>query len=378
MIRYKCTVAYEGSGFCGWQTQKKGDSIQEAIEEAIRHLTTEEIHILASGRTDAGVNALGQVFQFDSRLDLTERKMMGALNAFLPDGIHIMKVEKKDRRFHVRYCVRLKQYDYTINTGPYDVFSRHHAYQCPYPLDIAKMKEAAQVLVGTHDFTSFNSNTLRETPDQVRTIYAIEFHENGPFLTISYIGRGFLRYMVRMMTAQLLEAGQGKITPDDVRKKLEARSKTVSRKNAHPEGLTLVKVDYFEIIALSPNCTVREFLAEDELPEGLRLEELEADVREKKLPRIYGLFERHSGENFGICVIGPHGSVISGLEHAEKEEAQKILEDLREYQSSEGIPARIAVMETDSAPNPDENRPREGGKAKSGAKTRKTSKKSAK
>ena len=344
MIRYKCTVAYEGSGFCGWQTQKTGASVQEAIEEAIHHITNEEIHILASGRTDAGVNALGQVFQFDSEIEMSERKMMGALNSFLPDSIHIMKVEKKDRLFHVRYCVRRKQYDYRINTGPYDVFSRNHAYQCPYPLNVEKMKEAARYLVGTHDFTSFNSNPLKETPDQVRTIDSIEFFEEGQILTISFVGRGFLRYMVRMMTAQLLEAGRGRIEPEEVKRILEAKSKTASRRNAHPEGLTLVKVDYFEIVSLTAHFVVREYLPEDPLPEEFSLKTLEAEVREKALPRCYAFAGRKSGEVLGMYALGPYGGVLSGIQNAEENEAKELITGLKDYQERQGIRRRLILL----------------------------------
>lgn len=348
MIRYKCTVAYEGSGFCGWQTQKKGDSVQEAIEDAIRHITNEDIHILASGRTDSGVNARGQVFQFDSELDMGERKMMGALNGFLPDCVHIMKVEKKDRLFHVRYCVRRKQYDYRINTGPYDVFSRNHVYQCPYALDIGKMKEASEYLIGTHDFTSFNSNSLKETPNQVRTIEAIEFHEEGQFLTISFIGRGFLRYMVRMMTAQLLEAGRGRIEPEEIRRILEAKSKTASRRNAHPEGLTLVKVEYFEIAALSAHSVVREYLPEDELPEGYDLETLEREGKEKVLPRTYVFADRKSGKELGLYVIGAYGGILTGTEALEETEKKEIIRGLKDYQEHQGIRRKLILIANQS------------------------------
>ena len=128
MIRYKCTVAYSGAGYCGWQTQKNGNSVQEYIESALERIFDSPVRILAAGRTDAGVNAWGQVFQFDSEKEIGERKLMGALNGFLPKDIHIRKVEKKDRLFHVRYCVKSKQYDYRINLGEYDVFSRDFSY----------------------------------------------------------------------------------------------------------------------------------------------------------------------------------------------------------------------------------------------------------
>ncbi len=329
MIRYKCTVAYDGSAYCGWQSQRRGDSVQEKIEEALQNITNTKINILAAGRTDAGVNAWGQVFHFDTDLRMSERKWQGAINGFLPKDIHIRKVEEVSRLFHARYCVRAKQYDYTVNLGEYDVFSRTHAYQCPYPVDVSRMKEAAQYLVGTHDFTSFNSNTLKETPDQVRTIYSIEFRQDRDLLTISFYGRGFLRYMVRMMTAQILEAGRGRIEPEDVKTILEKKSKTVSRRNAKPEGLTLYRVDYFEVIAENESMIVREYLPEDGLEES-RLRQYEKLVSDKALPRYYALADRHSQNIYGMVEVGKD-IVIHVCSHEKDAETGSIIRQLSDY-----------------------------------------------
>ncbi|MCR5229587.1 MAG: tRNA pseudouridine(38-40) synthase TruA [Solobacterium sp.] len=335
MIRYKCTVAYDGSAYCGWQSQRRGDSVQEKIEEALQNITNRKINILAAGRTDAGVNAWGQVFHFDTDLRMSERKWQGAINGFLPKDIHIRKVEEVSSLFHARYCVRAKRYDYTVNLGEYDVFSRNHAYQCPYPVDVERMKAAAAYLVGTHDFTSFNSNTLRETPDQVRTIYSIDFAQNGSLLTISFYGRGFLRYMVRMMTAQILEAGRGRIEPEDIRTILEKKSKTVSRRNAKPEGLTLYRVDYFEVIAENESVIVREYLPEDGL-EGSQLHQFEQLVKEKKMPRYYALADRHSQKVYGCAEIND-GIVVHACSHEKDQDLDDILRQLSEYGNGCGV-----------------------------------------
>lgn len=268
MTRLKCTVAYDGSRYCGWQSQRTGMSIQEQIEDALLHITGKKTNIVASGRTDAKVNAWGQVFHFDSDLDMRERKWQGAINAFLPGDIHIRQVEKKDERFHARYCVSDKQYDYRINFGEYNVLQRNYIYQCPYRVDVDKMYQASRYLIGTHDFTSFNSNSLAETPDQVRTIYDIRFSMDHDVLTISWLGNGFLRYMVRMMSAELLEAGSGKIAVEDIRTMLEARDKRAAHRNAHPEGLTLTEVHYFDILAEDDTFVARTLIRED--PEVLR------------------------------------------------------------------------------------------------------------
>ncbi len=338
MIRYKCTVSYVGAAYCGWQTQKTGNSVQEQIESALARIFDMPVRILAAGRTDAGVNARGQVFQFDAEKEIRERKLMGALNGFLPGDIRILRVEHKDALFHARYCVKEKQYDYRINFGPYDVFSKDYAYQCPYHADIERMKEAARYFVGTHDFTSFNSNPLRETPDQVRTIDSITFEEEGSILKISYRGRGFLRYMVRMMTAALLEAGRGRMEPEEISRLLEAKSKTVCRRNAHPEGLTLEKIEYFEVIAMTASLTVREVLPEDAASDLLRGTWVLAD---RHTDRLYGEYLEAAGG--GILILTESGAAEI------QAELEAIIAQLKEYQRKRSIPARMIVLNQEEA-----------------------------
>ena len=302
-MRYKCTVAYNGAQYCGWQSQRNGNSVQEIIEAALYDIAREKINILASGRTDAGVSAKGQVFHFDTERVMPARKWMGALNGRLPGDIHIMNVEEVSVLFHARYNVRMKQYDYLINLGPYDVFTKDIAYQCPVQLDIDKMIEASRYLIGTHDFTSFNSNPLSETPNQVRTVFDIVFHREGNLLRISYTGTGFLRYMVRMMSSQLIEVGKGKKEPLDVKKDLDACSKTIPRKNAPANGLTLVSVDYFRMIALSEQGMIREFLYEDHIPDDIVLSQAEKACREDTYPQWYALTGRHDQNIMGVLTI---------------------------------------------------------------------------
>ncbi len=321
MSRWKCTVAYDGSAYEGWQSQTRDTSVQEQIEKALYRLTGVKTSAVASGRTDAGVNARGQVFHFDSDREMSERKWQGAINALLPDDIHIMKVEKKDRRFHARFSVLSKQYDYRIHFGEFDVFTRTSAYQCPYKVDLVKMKEAAGLLVGTHDFTSFCSNPLSETPDQVRTLEAVDFRMENDMLTISYRGRGFLRYMVRMMTGALLEVGRGRIEPEHIRYMLEHPSKTAVRKNAHPEGLTLMHVSYFEVLAENREVMLRQVLPED----AITMEDLspEADnytFVQKKTQQVLGVLQRRN--NAALWMVD--GEALAA--------AQELLPELQAYE----------------------------------------------
>lgn len=333
MKRYCAVVAYEGAGYCGWQSQTRGDSVQEQIESALHEITGTKINIVAAGRTDAGVSARGQIFHFDTEMEMPCRKWMGALNGHLPLDIRIRRIEDVGPHFHARYCVRAKRYDYCIHLGEFDVFSRNYAYQCPYPIDAGQMEEASRYLVGTHDFSSFCANSRQETPHQVRTIYSITFSRRDDFLTISYYGRGFLRYMVRMMTAALLEVGRGRMKPQDVQAMLEARSKTIARRNAHPEGLTLVQVDTFEVCAATDRLMVREYLPEDPLPFDWQLADLEKRVREKTLPRAYALSDRHSSTLFGWLILfgEPLQAELAVSEAADPAEVQEISRQLQEY-----------------------------------------------
>ena len=300
MIRYKCTVAYIGKDYQGWQSQRQGNTIQDHIEQALFSITQKKVDIVGAGRTDAGVSALGQVFHYDTDLKMTPYKWKGALNTFLPKDIRIVKVEECDELFHARYCVKEKCYEYRIHLGEYDVFSYDRAYQCPYSLDIKKMKEAAKLFVGTHDFSSFTTSSYKEKPDQVRTITSIVINQDGDDISIVYKGRGFLRYMVRMMSAELIEIGKGKLDKKDIIQKLNNPSKQGIRKNAPSEGLTLVSIDYFEILALDSKYMIRDVLPEDNL-KGYRYcfvtrnsQEVLGAIKKRGNTLYFDVFDKHN------------------------------------------------------------------------------------
>ena len=242
-MRYKCVVSYVGDHYEGWQSQTRGTSVQEQIEKVLEKIAQTKITITASGRTDAGVNARGQVFMFDCERNMNARKWMGAINAFLPDDIHILSVEEKDSIFHARFNVRYKTYTYRINNGPYDVFSREYACQFPYPLDIEKMNACIQLFQGTHDFTSFCGNKkMKKTA--VRTIYEINFTKKGNDLWIDYRGNGFLQNMVRILTGTLIEVGDGRRAPEELPQILESKNRENAGYTAPACGLMLMEVHY--------------------------------------------------------------------------------------------------------------------------------------
>ncbi len=343
MIRYKCVVAYNGAAYDGWQTQKNGRSIQEQIEPIIQKITCVPTTITASGRTDAGVSARAQVFHFDAEKDMTGRKWMGAMNAFLPKDIHIMSVEQVSPRFHARHCVRWKRYTYRVNDGPYDVFTKDTAYQCPQPLNFEKMQEAAGYLVGKHDFTAYNSSTLAEYPDQVRTVEKIELVRHGHMIEMTFQAKGFLRYMVRMMSAQLIEVGKGKLEPEDVKKILDTKSKETSKRNAPACGLTLEQVDYYDVMAMSEEALLREYILKDDIPAQWELPDLEKHIRERVFPMIYVLTTRYDNRIMGYAQMVEDGIQVHVNEQSDLVKALSLEEDMRLWLMENGFDRELSI-----------------------------------
>lgn len=243
-MRYKVTIAYDGLNYAGFQSQKNAVAIQDIIESVIERIFSEKIRIVMSSRTDAGVHAYGQVFHFDSDIEKEERKLKFSMNSLLPDDIHVMEVKQVSKDFHARYSVKKKTYEYLINVGEYDVFLRGRAYQCFYKLDIDLMKQGAALFLGEHNFASFNTSSLKEYPNQVRTISEFSITRKKDILKIRVTSSGFLRNMVRIMVGTLIDLGRGKKTLDDIREMLEYPNKSTRRYNADPNGLYLVKIFY--------------------------------------------------------------------------------------------------------------------------------------
>lgn len=244
MSKYKVTVAYDGSSYYGWQSQKDVVNIQDTIEKALSVIHKEPVRIIASGRTDRNVHAYGQVFHFETTLFLTAQQWIKAMNSNLPYDIRILDVQPVNEDFHARYDVIKKRYDYYLNSGEYNLFERNYVTQLGYTLDIDSMKEATGIFIGTHDFSSFCGNSFEETPNQVRTIEKLEIVEENNKIHFIFEGDGFLRYMVRMIVGTLIEVGKGKLSLQEVKDILEAKSKDVCRFKAPAEGLYLTEVYY--------------------------------------------------------------------------------------------------------------------------------------
>jgi tRNA pseudouridine38-40 synthase len=245
MARMKVTVAYDGTDFAGYQIQPSGRTVQGTIQSVLQKVHKgEPVNISASGRTDAGVHALGQVFHFDTDMNIPAEAWSKALNAMLPQDIFIKKVEKATDSFHSRFSAVSKEYHYKllISNQP-DVFRRNHMFHYPYPLNIHDIQKACSYFLGTYDFTSFSS-ARSEVADKVRTIFALELTKEGDILTFKIRGSGFLYNMVRIIVGTLLEVGQGKRKPEAIMTTIAGKDRALAGKTAPAHGLYLHQVYY--------------------------------------------------------------------------------------------------------------------------------------
>lgn len=245
MARMKVTVAYDGTEFAGYQIQPSGRTVQGTIQAVLQKMHKgEPVGIFASGRTDAGVHAIGQVFHFDTPMEIPSEAWGKALNAMLPNDILIKDVDMVSDAFHSRFSATAKEYHYKIlRSKQPDVFQRNHMFHFPYSLNVEDMKQAASLFLGTHDFTSFSS-AKSEVEDKIRTILAFDVEEEGEVLTLKVRGSGFLYNMVRILVGTLLEVGQGKLKPELVSVILKGKDRALAGKTAPANGLYLFRVDY--------------------------------------------------------------------------------------------------------------------------------------
>ena len=243
MRNIKITIQYNGKNYCGWQKQNNSPGIQGTIEKAIFDITREEVKITGSGRTDAGVHALGQVANFKINSQIPVDRIPNALNAKLPKDISIVKAEEVDEDFHSRYSAKKKTYRYQIYNSQYrSPIYADISYPVKYDLDIDKMKKEAKSLIGTYDFKGFMSSGSSVT-DTVRTIYNIEVSKSEDLIIIEIEGNGFLYNMVRIIAGTLVDIGRGRIT-ENMSTIIESKSRSMAGHTAPAHGLFLKKVDY--------------------------------------------------------------------------------------------------------------------------------------
>ncbi|EGQ24658.1 tRNA pseudouridine synthase A [Sporosarcina newyorkensis 2681] len=245
MKRMKATIAYDGTNFAGYQSQPNMRTVQSEIDKALVKLHKDSsVYSVASGRTDAGVHALGQVIHFDTPLDLADRWKM-ALNVLLPKDVRVIGVEEAAVDFHARYGATGKTYVYRWSYSEVQSpFERNFAVHLGrWNPDVERMREGAQHLIGTHDFTSFCS-AKTATTNKVRTIRKLSLERQGDHLVLEVEGDGFLYNMVRTIAGVLLAVGIGWDEPEDVRKIRDAKDRKMAGKTAPAHGLYLMEVTY--------------------------------------------------------------------------------------------------------------------------------------
>lgn len=244
MRNIKLTIEYHGKDFNGWQKQPNKLNIQGEIERAIGSITGETIELIGSGRTDAGVHALGQVANFKTNCHIPIDKFAVAINSKLKKSIRIKKAEEVEERFHSRYCAHFKKYRYVMNcssTGT--AIFRELEYQFPMKLDVEKMRKAAKYFEGEHDFAAFKASGT-SSKNSIRKIFEAEVLEKEERIWIELTGSGFLYNMVRIIAGTLLDVGMGKIDPEEIPDIIQSKDRKRAGKTLPAVGLYLVKVNY--------------------------------------------------------------------------------------------------------------------------------------
>lgn len=245
MRNIKLTITYDGKRYLGWQ--RLGDSdktIQGKIESILKQMTGEEIEIIGSGRTDSGTHARGQVANFKTETSMTRVEMLDFLNRYLPRDIVVTKVEEVQDRFHARYNCTGKQYSYYVwnNVIP-TVFERNHSFHYPQKLDLDKMNQACEKLVGTHDFIGFSA-LKKSKKSTVRTIEKLSIEQEGSMLHFTFVGDGFLYKMVRIIVGTLLEIGSGSMDVTEIENIFEKKVRQQAGETVPAQGLFLDDVYY--------------------------------------------------------------------------------------------------------------------------------------
>ncbi len=240
----RLTIEYDGTGYAGWQVQPNGLAIQQVMEEALMKILKEPVRLYSSGRTDAGVHARGMVAAFRTSKTIPLQAFSDGLNSLLPPNIAVRDAAEAPVGFNPRYDAQGKHYRYTIHDGRHrSPLCRLYVWHLPLALDLVKMRQAADQLVGEHDFAAFRT-TGCAAKTTVRMIFSVEVKRDGDFVKIDVKGSGFLRNMVRIMAGTLVEVGLGKLSPEHVGSLLSAPDKKTAGMTAPAKGLCLMEVFY--------------------------------------------------------------------------------------------------------------------------------------
>lgn len=245
MSRWKCICSYDGTDFAGWQTQPTLDAVQDTIERALKKILKSKVRIQGSGRTDAGVHALGQVFHFDAGWAHDTETFQAAIHSRLPESIRIESVELAADDFHARYSAKGKRYYYQIHLGQADPFKARYSLSLFCELNLSAMRKAGQMLLGEHDFSAFSAdNGSDDGENPVKDFRHFEIVEEDSEIRLIFEASGFMYKMVRSLVGALVRVGRGVLSPDEFMKILESGVRTKDVVTAAPQGLFLEKVYY--------------------------------------------------------------------------------------------------------------------------------------
>ncbi len=245
LVGHRIELAYVGTAFAGWQRQRGMPSIQEALESAVERIWGRPIAVTGASRTDAGVHAVRQAVSFSAPRKLAPAELQRALNYFLPVAIRVRGVKLVDPEFHARFAAEAKTYEYRVwNDAVLDPFLADRVWHVPLPLAMPAMQEAAELFLGTKDFSAFATNSGQAYSTAVRTISDLALHRRGPSVRIRVTGDGFLYHMVRNIVGALIRVGKGRLTPRELQEILESRDRRRAPASAPPWGLYLLRVHY--------------------------------------------------------------------------------------------------------------------------------------
>lgn len=245
-MRIAAGVEYDGSAFCGWQYQDHAPSVQATVERALGKVANESVRVVCAGRTDSGVHAAGQVIHFDTSAERDAYSWIRGTNSNLPDSVRLLWTRQVDDSFHARFLARRRYYRYVIFNRTVHPAYLHRRVSWEYrPLDATLMQQAAQHLLGEHDFNAYRAVAC-QAKSPVRTLYQLDVQRRGQFVILDLAANAFLHHMVRNIAGVLMRIGAGEAEPDWARQVLEQRDRTLGGVTAPPDGLYFMQVDYPE------------------------------------------------------------------------------------------------------------------------------------
>lgn len=249
-MRVALGIEYDGSNFCGWQSQRGVRTVQATLEQALSKVANHPVQVITAGRTDAGVHATGQVVHFDTTASRSERSWVFGCNANLPPDVVVRWARPVGETFHARFSAVARHYRYVIlNRRVRSAIAHRRVTWYCHPLAVSRMREAAVCLVGEHDFSSFRAKAC-QAKNPVRTVHCLEVAQNADFVAIEISANAFLHHMVRNIAGVLMAIGGGQQPPRWAEEVLQARCRAEGGVTAPPDGLYLVGVDYPNSIEL--------------------------------------------------------------------------------------------------------------------------------